>query len=58
MKLFTLFKQDFFDLDCIPPYNIDVDFDEYSDAGTADPTAPTDDVNEFTSCGKTISEKE
>ena len=46
-----------FILDCVPPYNIDVQFDQYSDLGITDagPAAPTADVNEFTSCGKLYS---
>ena len=38
--------------DCIAPFSIDIEFDEWSDMGAADPTAPTMDPNDFTSCGK------
>ena len=46
-----------FFLDCVPPYNIDVQFDQYSDKGiaAAGPAAPTADTNDFTSCGKLYS---
>ena len=38
--------------DCIAPFTIDVRFDQYSDAGTANPAAVTNAVNTLTSCGK------
>ena len=38
--------------DCIAPFSIDIEFDELSDKQALDPTAPTMDPNDFTSCGK------
>ena len=38
--------------DCIAPFSIDIEFDEWSDMGAKDPTAPTMDPNDLTSCGK------